>query len=356
MKANLVIGVDVGASLTKCVYRYEIEGVSGAQEGFKTASSTVRKLTKAKYASLLKTVDDNSSLIVFDDDYWLVGNAARSETLKLSATQNKCQTAIAKSLALVGQLMSEMAQWGVDEVHILFGILLPIDEWGDRFELEKRLQQALWEFEFNGVTMRAAMLNGIHLSPEGYGITRLIQAETGGVFIFGHRDVSWLHVADGSVTEGKSKTFAGWGMQRLIQEIDYTFKDELQAAALLFAAGEGLKDRYLLQLCDEDDLPRLKEAVSEAREQVWLDLCVEFQSTTYRAVEQAICSGGNAFYWQSKLKGLLGHRFDGAVELRREMEARFPALRGSPLLFRGADIYRFVLTLPEFPVLTLVEA
>jgi hypothetical protein len=354
MKADLVVGVDIGASLTKGPYSYAIEGVAKAQVGFKTACSMVRKLTKAKYASLLRTVDDNSSLVVFDDSYWLVGNAARGETLKLSATQHKYETAIAKTLALVGQLMTEIHQQGVDEVHVMVGILLPMDEWGDRFALEERLERALWEFEFNGVTLRTALLNGIHISPEGYGITRMIKAETGGVFIFGHRDVSFLQVDNGSITEGKSKTFAGWGMQRLIREIDYTFKDELQAAALIFAAGETLKDKYLLQLCNEGDLPRLKEAISEAREQLWLDLCGEFQSTSYRLAEQVICSGGNAYYWQTKLKELLGSRFDGGVGLRRKMEARFPALRGSPLLFRGADIYRFVLTLPGFPVLELV--
>lgn len=356
MKANLIVGVDIGASLTKSVYSYAIEGVAKPQVGFKTACSMVRKLTKAKYASLLKTVDDNSSLIVFDEGYWLVGNAARGETLKLSATQNKYETAIAKTLALVGQLIAEMRQQGVDEVHVMVGILLPMDEWGDRFALEERLEGALWEFEFNGVTVRTAMLNGIHISPEGYGMSQMIGTETGGVFIFGHRDVTWLHVDNGSITEGRSKTFAGWGMQRLIKEIDYTFKDELQAAAILFAAGESLKDKYLLQLCNEGDLARLKEAIAEAREQLWLDLCGEFQSTTYRVVEQVICSGGNSYYWQSKLKALLGQRFDGGAGLRREMEERFPVLRGSPLLFRGADIYRFACTLPGFPVLDLVEA
>jgi hypothetical protein len=356
MKAVLVIGVDVGLSLTKGPYSYLIEGEANPQVGFKTVCSMVRKLTKAKYSSMLNTVDDNSSLVAFDNSYWLIGNAARGETLKLSATQHKYETAIAKTLALVGQLMTEIHLQGVDEVHVTVGILLPMDEWGDRFALQDRLEQALWEgeFEFNGTPLRTAMLNGIHISPEGYGITRMIEAETGGVFIFGHRDVSFLQVDNGSITEGKSKTFAGWGMQRLIKEVDYTFKDELQAAALIFAAGETLKDKYLLQLCNEGDLLRLKAAIAEAREQLWLDLCGEFQSTSYRLAEQVICSGGNAYYWQTKLKELLGSRFDGGVGLRREMEARFPALRGSPLLFRGADIYRFALTLPGFPAMDLV--
>ncbi len=348
--AELVVSVDAGASQTKSVYSYSLGGGVEQREGFKTACSMVRPLTKATYASLMDSVDDNSSLVVFDDSYWLVGNAARGETLSLSATQGKSEMAIAKSLAIVGHLLHELMRCGVEEVHLTFGILLPIDEWGDRFSLEKKLEEALWEFEFNGVTVKTAVINGIHISPEGYGISRLIEADTGGVFIFGHRDVSWLHLEQGSILPGKSKTFAGFGMRRLIQEIDYTFKDELQAAAILFAAGDSLKDKYLMQIATESELPRLKEAITEAREQIWLDLTMEFKSTTYRLVEQVLCSGGNAYYWQSSLRRLLGSRFDLGTGLRREMQERFPSLQGSPLQFRGADVYAFARTLPGFPV------
>jgi len=355
MKANLIVGADTGASRTKWVYSYCIDGVGRRVEGFKTSCSMVRDLKKSKYASLLKSADNNSSLIAIDDTYWLVGNAAQGETVSISATQSKHELATVKSLALVGQLMTELIQIGVDEVELTFGILLPIDEWGDRFELEKRLESALWEFEFNGVTVKTALLKGIHISPEGYGISRTIESGTGGVFIFGHRDVTWLHVEEGSISENKSKTFAGMGMNRLIKEVNFTFKDELEAAAILFAAGDSLKDKYLLQIASEADLPRLKDAIADGREQLWLDLTRKFKETTYRLVPDVKCSGGNAYYWQPELQKLLKQRLDLCVELRREMGSRFPKLQGSPLLFRGGDVYRFACTLPGFPVLDLVE-
>lgn len=349
-KAELILAVDVGASLTKAVYSYVTEGGIERKEGFKAACSAVRKLTKSTYASLLKTADDNSSLVVFEDSYWLVGVAARGATLSLSATQTKAETAIVKSLAILGQLLLELRGRGFEDIHVTFGILLPIDEWGDNRTLSERLEKALWEFEFNGITLQPGGLKGIYISPEGYGVSRLIQVETGGVFIFGHRDVSWLHLDSGSVSTSKSKTFAGYGMHRLIQEIDFTFKDELQAAAILFAAGESLKEKYLLQLVDQTELPRLKEAITEAREQIWLDLTSEFKSTTYRVAEQILCSGGNAYYWQSSIKDLLGRRFDSGTALYQEVNERFPNLRRSPLKFRGADVYAFARTLPNFPL------
>jgi hypothetical protein len=349
--AELIVGVDIGASLTKCIYSYSIGG-GEAKVGIKTACSMVRSLTKSIYVSELNSVDNNTSVVMFEGGYWLVGNSSEGKTVSINATESKSQTAIAKSLAIVGQLLNELGQQGVTEVRLMFGILLPLDEWGDRVALEKRLEQALWEFEFNGVTVRTALIKGIHVSPEGYGISRLIVSEIGGVFIFGHRDVSWLHVEKGSILRGKSKTFAGYGMHRLINQIGRKFnKDELLTAAILFAAGHSLKDKYFEDVVDKSDLPQLKEAIRDAREQVWLDLTTEFRSTTCRFVEQIPCSGGNSYYWQPELKQYLGQRFDPCMALRQEMEARFPKLRGSPFLFRGADVYAFTRTLPGFPQL-----
>ena len=197
---------------------------------------------------MLDQADDNSSLVAFADSYWLVGEAARGPTLTISATQSKRKTAIALSLAFVGQLVSELNSQGVDEVYLTFGLLLPLDEFADRQELEQQLQAALWKFEYNGVTIKTVLSEKVQISPEGYGIAQTVDTETAGVIVFGHRDVTWVHVEKHSVIEGRSKTLAGWGMHRLIHEAEYTFKDELKAAAAIFAAGSTLKDKPLLTL------------------------------------------------------------------------------------------------------------
>jgi len=345
LKARLMVASDLGVSLIKGVYRYVIdEGTS--REGVKTLCPVVRQLVQSKYKSLLDRTDDNSSLVAFADSYWLVGEAARGPTLTLSPTESKRKTAIAKSLAFVGQLVNELNRLGVDEVYLTFGLLLPLDEFGDRQELEQQLQAALWKFEYNGVTVKTVLSEKVQISPEGYGIATAVATDTAGVIIFGHRDVSWIHVEKHSVISGRSKTLAGWGMHRLIHEAEYTFKDELRAAAAIFAAGAALKDRPLLTLATEAELPRLKAAIAVAKEQIWLELTEKLMDYSLGEVERIWTSGGNAYYWKSDILSWLGPRLDNGRAILSEIEQRFPELKGSPLLYRCADVYAFWRTLP----------
>lgn len=345
LKARLIIALDLGASLTKGVYSYAIDG-GIYHEGVRTSCPIVRQLISSKYKTVLDQADENSSLVAFGDSYWLVGEAARGLTLSLSVTQSKRKTAIAKSLAFVGQLVRELKTQGVDEVYLTFGLMLPLDEFGDRQELEQQLQEALWKFEYNGVTLKTVLSEKVHVSPEGYGITQMVDTQTAGVIIFGHRDVSWVHVENRSVIEGRSKTLAGWGMHRLIQEAQYTFKDELRAAGVIFAAGGALNHRPLLTLVSEAELPRLKAALSEAREQIWMELTQKLMDHSLGEVEKVWISGGNAYYWKSDVAHWLGSRLNKGKALLSKIEQRFPTLKKSPLLYRCADSIAFWGTLP----------
>jgi len=354
LKAKVIIALDLGASLTKGVYCYSIEG-GIYRQGVKTSCPVVRQLIQSKYRSQLDQADDNSSLVAFGDSCWLVGEAARGSTLTLSATQSKRKTAIAKTLAFVGQIVSELNSQGVDEVYLTFGLLIPLDEFGDRQELEQQLQAALWKFESNGNTVKTVLSEKIQISPEGYGIAQAVDTETAGVIIFGHRDVTWVHVEKRSVIEGRSKTLAGWGMHRLIHEAEYTFKDELRAAAAIFNAGATLKDKPLLSLATEAELPRLKSAIANAREQIWLELTERLMEYSLGEVEKIWSSGGNAYYWKSDVLSWLGPRLDTGKALLTEISQRFPELKGSPLLYRCADVYAFWRTLPGVAQIQLQE-
>lgn len=354
MKAKLIIALDLGASLTKGFYGYSIDGGT-YHEGVKTSCSIVRTLTHSKYESMLDLADNNSTFVGFGNSYWLVGEAARGQTLSLSATQSKRKTAIAKSLAVVGQLVSELNALGVKEVYLTFGLLIPLDEFGDRQELEQTLQKALWEFEYNGITVKTVLSEKVHISPEGYGIAQTVDVGTGGVIIFGHRDITWVHVEKHSVIEGRSKTLAGWGMHRLITEVEYTFKDELRAAAAIFAAGSTLKDKPLLSVATEAELPRLKTAIANAREQNWLELTEKLMDYSLGEVEKVWISGGNAYYWKNDVSCWLGARLDKGRALITEIEQRFPELGGSPLLYRCADNYAFWQTLPSAAEIMMQE-
>lgn len=83
MKAKLTIALDLGISLTKGFFSYATDrGIY--REGFRSFCSVVRHLTQAKYKSLSNHADDNTALVAFAGSYWLVGEAARGETLSFS--------------------------------------------------------------------------------------------------------------------------------------------------------------------------------------------------------------------------------------------------------------------------------
>jgi hypothetical protein len=347
MKGNLTVAIDVGASLTKAVYDYALEGKNLRHEGIKTMYPVARQLTQASYNSCI-LADSNSALISFDESYWLVGLAARENAVAINPNQAKYELAIAKCLAIIGQLIMELRGQGVDAVKITVGVLLPLDESGDCDVLQRRLQAALWDFEHNGLTVKCMAEEPVHVSPEGYGISRTVTTPLAGVLILGHRDVSWLHVENGSIVPGKSVTFAGWGMHRMIKQTNFTFKDELRAAHLIFAAESSLKDeRALLKLCQPEDLPRLKQALSQSIEQLWLDLSIQLKTCSLVNVDQVIPTGGNAQYWRIYLKQLLGSRLHLGKTLFLEFQERFQELSGSPLLWRMVDVYSFWQTLPN---------
>ena len=353
MNAQITIAQDFGSSITKGIYRYTIDDL--VSEGYKALCPIARRLNKDTYYSLLSKADSNTSLVAFDDTYWIVGVGAKEETHQIAASQSKIESAIAKSLAMVGGLITEMQSQGAKDIFVTLGALLPLDEAADFGEFEKSLQRLLYEFEFNGNPIQCMATHKVEVSPEGYGISRLSQgAGITSILVFGHRDFTYLHLEDGTIVEGKSKTLAGWGMHRLIKSVKYTFKDELKAARAIFGAGANLDNLDALKAIapTPDDTNRLIPALKTSIDQLWMDLLYELKSTSLAEADQVIPTGGNAYYWRSQLKDMIGKkRLFTANSVFDELALRYPKrgeIPGMPssLRYRIMDLYLFWLTLP----------
>ncbi len=363
MNVHLRVALDCGASLSKAFYNYSIDGEKShdGEVGFKTTCSSVRELVPGMYRAHQDAADDNTSLVSFGEgrsqSYWMVGTAAQEATLSLSPGEAKQETAIAKVLAMVGQLRKTLfGHLESFDLYLTLGLLLPIDEIGDREEMEKKLFTALKEFEHNGETVVCSLDYGIQISPEGYGIGQLVTALKGGVIVLGHRDASWIHVEDRSVAVDKSVTFAGWGMHRLVRKTQFTFKHELHAAHMIFAAGPNLKPAPLERLAPSGSLNRLIEALRDGRSQYWLDLKKKLSTTSFRVAEEVIVTGGNAYYWRYEIKALLGSRQKASRPIIKDLEAAVPRLAGKAMLYRAADCFAFFCTLPGVEVRREVSA
>lgn len=337
---KLLLTADLGASLTKCFYRW-VTDHSPLPLKHKTCCSAVRRITSAQY-ELKQNADCNTSVLHIEDEFWAVGENARDAVTSVNLRIPKFRNALAKVLALVGQVITE--QIPVDsspELHIELGVLLPINEMGDALELSRRLRVLLYDFGHNGHQIRFKSVQAVHISPEGYGIRGLAKRFPSGVAMFGHRDFTWAHIADKSISLADSRALTGWGMLRLVKEISYTFVDELWAAAAICAAGEEMNDKPLLKVVPPADLARVKLEIPEARALVWAQLWDELSATSIQRAEQVFAAGGNALFWRTELKKALGSRLSMGGELLIEMKARIPGLERSPLLYRLADCYGF---------------
>ncbi len=187
MATKLIIAIDLGASLTKCFFRWVVDGEI-ATDGYRTFCSAAQRITRTRYE--LRTYADNStSLVNFEDEYWGVGENAREAVTNVNLRMPKSRHAIAKVLGMVGQVVREHIDLSAKtELHIELGILLPLNEMVSAQELYSRLLHLLYGFGHNADSIEFALVEKILISPEGYGISKIAKRYPCGVMMLGHRD------------------------------------------------------------------------------------------------------------------------------------------------------------------------
>jgi hypothetical protein len=233
---------------------------------------------------------------------------------------------------------------------------MPLDEMAGDPTLGNRLGELLFEFGHNGRQVKCAVSSGVSVATEGYGYVQLADKPTAGVLMIGHRDAAYLHIDKGSICPNESLSLPGWGMVKLIKSANYLFKDELRAAAAIFAAGDTFRDKPLLNLVLPEELPRVKRELKEARLLVWGQLMDELDDTPFRSNERIFAAGGNGLYWRPELKAELGTKLSMGGEFLSELQIKFPELEKSPLLPRCVDCARFWLSLPGMSEMSSVDS
>jgi hypothetical protein len=249
MATELIISVDIGASLIKCFYSWEVDGVLKTA-GYRTLCSAAQRITSNHYA--LRTYADNStSLVHFEDEYWGVGENAREAVTNTNLRMPKSRHAIAKVLGVVGQIVREYVDISSPpEMHIKLGILLPLNEMVNAKDLSERLISLLYGFGHNADNLGFKVVDNVLISPEGTGVSKIAKRYPSGVIMLGHRDITWAYTKneEDSISLSDSRALQGWGMLKLVRQISYHFNDELSAAAAIYAAGDELHDKQLLKV------------------------------------------------------------------------------------------------------------
>ena len=341
MAKKLIIAIDLGASLTKCFYGWLIDGLL-VTLGYKTFCSAVQLISATQYEQR-HHASDSTSLVEFDGEYWGVGENARQAVTNTNLQGLKFRDAIAKAVALIGQIVREsVAVQSEAELHIELAILLPLNEMGNADELKARLVRLLYEgFGHNGTRIKFKFVNRVQVSPEGDGIRLIAKRFPAAVMMFGHKDFTLGCIQNKTISLADSRPLPGWGMLKFVRQIPHTFVDELRAAAAIYAAGEKLHDKHLLKVVLPEDLARVKAAIPEVRRLIWAQLWKELADGPLQGSEQVFAAGGNAVFWYPELKRQkeIKSRLSMCGELINEIQERFPDLANSPLLYRLADCY-----------------
>ena len=348
MTSRLTLAIDLGASLTKTIYRLEVAGAAPVDH-VQTFCSAVSRITPSHFQNK-QYADDNTALVAFEDSYWMVGIAAQQTVTITNARTLKSRDAIAKILAVVGQIAFKH-DISLKELKLTLGVLLPLDETKGCENLELVISNHLYVFGFNGKETGCAEVNGPTISPEGYGYSQLAEEDKAIVLMFGHRDAASLFINKKSVSVSESRPLPGWGMIKLIHLMNYPFKDELGAAEAIFNVGDDFtREKPLQKIIPADEVKRVLVQLEEARTLAWDLLWDELLASHINKAEQVFAAGGNAFYWKPELKKALGPRLSTGLELFKEMHQRFFELKDkkkAALVYRCADCYAFWKTLIE---------
>ncbi len=334
--ASITVSFDAGTSGSKVIASYPSGECVFNDENSFLVEPSVRKLTKETYENLLENVEGgiglNSSLVSYVDPssqkeaYWQVGEAA-SRPGELFVIERKFETIVVKVLAFLGYLVSLSVKKEKGKISLNLGILLPLDEIGDRKPLANRLREIIEKgFEVNGNEIKNLSIEKMKCNPEGYGMYKSNPTSATGILIVGHSDVSWLFFDKGSFVVEESRTFPGAGMHSFIKAIDFPTQYELRTAEIIARAGEGLNPEILAELTqtkNSDEIAYLIQAIKAARPQYWSDRDREFGALNIQLASAISAGGGAANYFAKELNKLFKERFGVKLNWGKNLKKEF---------------------------------
>ena len=320
--ASITISFDAGTSGSKIIANYPASGgCVFNDENYFLVKPAVRELTEKTYYKQLEYVDEgiglSSSLVSYIDPltkdwmYWEVGESA-TRLGQLSVKERKFETLVVKVLAFLGYLVNGSAPTS-ERVGLSLGVLLPLDEIGDRKVLAERLRTIIGGgFSVNGYVIKNVAVERINCKPEGYGIYKSYPNPKAGILMVGHSDLSWLYFNQGAFVVSKSRTFPSSGMHSFIKSIDFPTQYELVTAEIIAKAGAKLDPKVLRELTqtkNEDEIAYLIEEIKLARPQYWKERTKELEQLDIKLAGAICAAGGAANYFAEELNQLFKEKF-----------------------------------------------
>jgi hypothetical protein len=361
---RVTVGFDPGTSGSKIAATWQSDEYPFEQiERCYLVPPAMQTLNETDYRNGLELSDSsvcgvNSCVLSYVDPangkrkFWEMGSTA-TRPGRIRAQERKFEKCIAKVLAILGYLVQGELKTR-DPIELTLGLLLPLDEFGDRHVLADWLKAVVENFEYNGVLINNIKLAKIDVKPEGYGIYKASEVDSALVVNWGHSDLTMLMFKNGKLIQTQSDTWPLAGMHGFMKCLDFPYTYELSDAQSISAAGRKMDSRILKELSQTGsaaEMTRLKNAIATARGTFWQLRSEDFQSVPLAGLDAVLIGGGTARFFDVELnrfyeKQLEGMLPDWGEAITNEFTERFGVEAGSylPNLFK--DIYGYYCTLP----------
>jgi hypothetical protein len=360
----VTVGFDPGTSSGKVNATWQSDEFPFEQvERYYLVPSAMQTLNEGNYANMLELSEGhvcgvNSCLLSYIDPgngkrrFWEMGSTA-TRPGQIQAQERKFEKCLAKVLAFLGYLVRGELR-SADPIELTLGLLLPLDEFGDRRVLAEWLRAAVGSFEYNGARVENIKLAKIVIKPEGYGLYKASSEDSALVVNWGHSDLTMLVFNDGWLVRKQSSTWPLAGMHGFMKCLDFPYTYELEAAQIISAAGRKMNTQILAELtqtASNAEMASLKKAIALARDDFWEERSVEFGSVSLNGLKTVLVGGGTTRFFDIELNRFYKKRLGGMMPnwgeaVATEFTERFDVDPDSylPVLFK--DIYGYYCTLP----------
>jgi hypothetical protein len=328
---DLVMAVDFGGSSTKAFY-----GLPNGTVGSLVMRPEVVTVPESAIVAMSENrlgagLPENEAWVNYQDDFYAVGYLAASQLSgNPRLSELKYRTATVKTLALLGVIVAREPQLG-KKFNLVLNTLLPGGEFADRKKFERKLTEALNEFDTPTGTLKVDLLE-FECLPEGAGLYAAYRQRVGErifheqvvFFMLGYRNTSCLLSDCGAIKN--TALMSPLGMVKMIERVQARTSglDSWRLLSAIVRAGDEVKRDALWAVCRarnleerSEEVELLVEAVRDARNEYVAMLRSWMGEVLPDTVNRILFSGGTADY------------------LRKDLEEIYPF---TPLEFHGLRV------------------
>src|SRR5919202_502064 len=335
-KADIHLCLDVGKSATKVLF----QTASSSNPSFLIMSPEIEQIETRWLKNYLEVegaltspAPEQEAYLTWNAQTYVLGHFAHRFSPEDRIGSTKYENASFKALAAIGVIAQKEKLPTKKLLRVSLAVLLPKNEYDDRFSLQERLEEMLRDYEFRGQRLRVKLEKFV-CKPEGFGLAMIRMREKGvdyfrnkniGVLMLGHYNCTALAFESGAM-RGESPAIGFSQMLDTVVERTSGLTRDALAKAIYKTLDKGNEYLYdkrayvskrppfsdyeafqaLGRSSDpkwcQKEVDKVSEALKTATEEYWARLERWLKKVLPSSLEEVIISGGPALYLKPELE------------------------------------------------------